>query len=239
MREFAKAGWTYEAGLVGHSVGPWWHQQEPIFCRGARQVLEPGMVVALEPYVTHWHCQDLFLITQPSRICCLATSIPVKCWSSTAGVTYLRQSPATVDIVPGDARLSLERETGQPSGRHQYHLFVIDAFSSGSIPMHLLTRESVMLYRQALAPDGVIAFHISNHHLDLRPVIRGHARESGMASLEFIRAAEARTAYSAWAVISNDQSFIARGRPLAQPVTTDARSLLWTDGFSSLTSVLR
>lgn len=153
--------------------------------------------------------------------------------------TYLRQSPATVDIVPGDARLSLERETGQPSGRHQYDLFVIDAFSSGSIPMHLLTRESVMLYRQALAPDGVIAFHISNHHLDLRPVIRGHARESGMASLEFIRAAEARTAYSAWAVISDDQSFIARGRPLAQPVATDARSLLWTDGFSSLTSVLR
>jgi hypothetical protein len=43
-QEFAKIGWTYEAGLVGHSVGPWWHQQEPIFCRGGRQVLEPGMV---------------------------------------------------------------------------------------------------------------------------------------------------------------------------------------------------
>ena len=55
---------TYEAGLVGHSVGPWWHQQEPIFCRGGRQVLEPGMVVALEPYMAHWHCQDLFLITE-------------------------------------------------------------------------------------------------------------------------------------------------------------------------------
>lgn len=63
-QEFARIGWTYEAGLVGHSVGPWWHQQEPIFCRGARQVLEPGMVVALEPYLAHWHCQDLFLITE-------------------------------------------------------------------------------------------------------------------------------------------------------------------------------
>ena len=61
---FAEIGWTYEAGLVGHSVGPSWHQQEPIFCRGGREVLEPGMVVALEPYVTHWHCQDLFLITE-------------------------------------------------------------------------------------------------------------------------------------------------------------------------------
>lgn len=64
VQHFTKAGWTYEAGLVGHSVGPWWHQQEPIFCRGGPQILEPGMVVALEPYLGHWHCQDLFLITQ-------------------------------------------------------------------------------------------------------------------------------------------------------------------------------
>jgi Xaa-Pro aminopeptidase len=63
IERFAKIGWTYEAGLVGHSVGPWWHQQEPIFCRGGREHLEPGMVVALEPYVAHWHLQDLFLIT--------------------------------------------------------------------------------------------------------------------------------------------------------------------------------
>jgi Xaa-Pro aminopeptidase len=63
-RRFAQIGWTYEAGLVGHSVGPWWHQQEPIFCRGSRHLLEPGMVVALEPFYGHWHCQDLFLITQ-------------------------------------------------------------------------------------------------------------------------------------------------------------------------------
>ena len=64
VQMFAKAGWAYSAGLVGHSIGPWWHQQEPIFCRGGRQALEPGMVVALEPYLTHWHCQDIFLITQ-------------------------------------------------------------------------------------------------------------------------------------------------------------------------------
>jgi Xaa-Pro aminopeptidase len=64
VKEFGKIGWTYEAGLVGHSVGPWWHQQEPIFCRDGQQVLQPGMVVALEPYLAHWHCQDLFLITE-------------------------------------------------------------------------------------------------------------------------------------------------------------------------------
>jgi Xaa-Pro aminopeptidase len=63
-RQFAQIGWSYEAGLVAHSVGPWWHQQEPICCRGSRHQLEPGMVVALEPFHAHWHCQDLFLITQ-------------------------------------------------------------------------------------------------------------------------------------------------------------------------------
>ncbi|MDB5590418.1 M24 family metallopeptidase [Enterovirga sp.] len=60
---FQAIGWTYTAGLVGHSVGAWWHQQEPIFCRGGRTILEPGMVVALEPFLDHWHCQDLFLVT--------------------------------------------------------------------------------------------------------------------------------------------------------------------------------
>ena len=61
--QFARIGWEYKPGLVGHSVGPWWHQQEPIFCRGNRIPLEQGMVIALEPFVDHWHCQDLFLIT--------------------------------------------------------------------------------------------------------------------------------------------------------------------------------
>ena len=60
---FARIGWEYRAGLMGHSVGPWWHQQEPIFCRGGRISLERGMVIALEPFLDHWHCQDLFLIT--------------------------------------------------------------------------------------------------------------------------------------------------------------------------------
>jgi len=63
MNDFKKAGWADNHMLIGHSVGPWWHQQEPIFCRGSRVPLEPRMVVALEPFLDHWHCQDLLLIT--------------------------------------------------------------------------------------------------------------------------------------------------------------------------------
>ncbi len=66
VRKFAQIGWEYTAGLVGHSVGPWWHQQDPILCKGSRVPLEPGMVVAWEPYLAHWHCQALYLITDKS-----------------------------------------------------------------------------------------------------------------------------------------------------------------------------
>ena len=64
MAEFEKAGWMYGSLLVGHSVGPWWHQQEPILARGSDLVLEPGMVIAMEPHYKHWHLQDMVLVTE-------------------------------------------------------------------------------------------------------------------------------------------------------------------------------
>lgn len=62
MREFEKRGWAYKSLLVGHSVGPWWHQQEPILCRGSDILLEEGMVLALEPHLDHWHLQDMIVV---------------------------------------------------------------------------------------------------------------------------------------------------------------------------------
>jgi len=80
--------------------------------------------------------------------------------------TFLRDSKARCEIVSGDARRSLEAE---PDGR--FGLLVIDAFSGDAIPVHLLTTEAVELYRRKLAPGGVIAFHISNNHFELEPVL--------------------------------------------------------------------
>lgn len=68
MARFASIGWTYKASLVGHSVGAWWHQQEPIFRRGCGVSLQKGMVVALEPFIDHWHCQDIYLITDGAPV---------------------------------------------------------------------------------------------------------------------------------------------------------------------------
>ena len=62
MREFGKRGWAYKSLLVGHGVGPWWHQQEPILCRGSDTLLEEGMVLALEPHLDHWHLQDMIVV---------------------------------------------------------------------------------------------------------------------------------------------------------------------------------
>ena len=63
MNDFKKAGWPDNHMLIGHSVGPWWHQQEPILRRKSEHVLEEGMVLALEPHVNFWHVQDMVLVT--------------------------------------------------------------------------------------------------------------------------------------------------------------------------------
>lgn len=59
---FAKAGKKYHSILAGHSVGCWWHQQEPVISRDNPLVLEEGMVIAMEPHINHWHIQDMFVI---------------------------------------------------------------------------------------------------------------------------------------------------------------------------------
>ena len=63
VESFHRAGWDYQAGLIGHSVGPWWHQQAPILTRTCDTILEQGMVLAIEPFVEYWHTQDMVLLT--------------------------------------------------------------------------------------------------------------------------------------------------------------------------------
>lgn len=64
MHEYARVGWSYNSLLIGHGVGAWWHQQEPILRRGSDMVLEAGMVLALEPHKDHWHVQDMILVRE-------------------------------------------------------------------------------------------------------------------------------------------------------------------------------
>lgn len=68
MGEYRKAGWPDHHMLIGHGVGCWWHQQEPILRRKSEHVLEPGMVLALEPHVNFWHVQDMILVTDGAPV---------------------------------------------------------------------------------------------------------------------------------------------------------------------------
>ena len=88
--------------------------------------------------------------------------------------SYLADSAGTIRVKLGDARLTLARESAL------FDVLVLDAFSSDAIPVHLLTREAFELYKQRLAPHGVIAVHISNRYLDLRPSLMRVAADSGL-----------------------------------------------------------
>src|SRR6185503_13323463 len=88
--------------------------------------------------------------------------------------SYLNDSPAKIEIAMGDARLSLEREEPE-----NFDVLAVDAFSSDSIPVHLLTKQAMDLFFRHLKPDGILAVHISNRYLDLQPVIRGESQATG------------------------------------------------------------
>jgi Xaa-Pro aminopeptidase len=62
VKKFASYKMDYHHMIAGHSVGAWWHQQEPVISRGNPRVLEEGMVIAMEPHLGHWHIQDMFVV---------------------------------------------------------------------------------------------------------------------------------------------------------------------------------
>jgi hypothetical protein len=104
---------------------------------------------------------------------------PVVAELARAHFTYVTRSPAEVEIVIGDARVSLEREEAR--GSRPYTLLLVDAFSGDAIPTHLLTVEAMRLYASRLEPDGVLLLHVSNRYYELLPIIAANAREVGLS----------------------------------------------------------
>jgi hypothetical protein len=141
--------------------------------------------------------------------------------------TYLADSPAKIDVVLGDARLSLEREPPQ-----QFDLLVLDAFSSDAIPIHLLTKEAFAIYRKHVKPDGLIAIHISNRHLNLQPVVGGLAQAFGLKLSIFsldIPPGQQGEYPSTWALLEPSQF----------PPAPRGDEVLWTDDHSFLLGILK
>ena len=157
--------------------------------------------------------------------------------------TYLAHCPATVDVVMGDARLSMERElaAGQPQ---QFDLIALDAFSSDAIPVHLLTREAFRLYFKELKPNGVIAVHTSNRYLDLRPVVENLARYFAL-DIAVISDDDPKDPWvyrSTWILATKDHTLLAGEEISAAaelPSFVPSPVGLWTDDRTSLVEILR
>jgi hypothetical protein len=152
--------------------------------------------------------------------------------------TYLRDSAAHIDIVEGDARTSLTAETPQ-----HFDVLVIDAFSGDAIPLHLLTTQAVALYRRHLVPGGILAFHISNQHVNLEPEIALLADAAGMKAMRVSSAGNPETGeFSAtWMLLSDNSGFFSLpdvAGHVRQPIN-NPNVHLWTDDYSSLLPLLR
>ncbi len=154
--------------------------------------------------------------------------------------TYMRDCPGRRDVVLGDARLSLAGARD-----HSYGLIVGDVFSSDAIPVHLLTREAIRLYRSKLTTDGVLALHISNRYLDLGPVAAELARNAGLACLSQDEpAAAARRvpgkAAAHWVLMTRrpDRLGPVASDPRWRPCRREPGAALWTDDFSNIVEAL-
>ncbi len=156
--------------------------------------------------------------------------------------TFLRDSRANLNVVLGDARLSL---AFAPDGK--FDLIIVDAYNSDAIPVHLVTREALALYVRKLAPGGLIAFHISNDHLDLEPVFGNLARDARLTALTRadtnVSAKETTLgkAPSLWLVMARRKEDVAAlaADSRWRPSRRNDRQAVWTDDYSSVLSVFR
>jgi spermidine synthase len=173
--------------------------------------------------------------------------------------TYLANSRAELEIVEGDARISLASELGKEGGG-RFDFLIIDAFNSDAIPVHLVTREAFDLYRKSLREGGVLAVHVSNRHFDLSPLIARLGEGIGFSNTS-IETTDQLTPYlsaeSFWMFLSSDAGRLSSLRRLAllrrsqlrlphdairvhvfsSAETTDVRP--WTDDYSDLFGALR
>ena len=145
-------------------------------------------------------------------------------------------SAAAHRIILGDARLRLREAPDS-----HYGLLILDAFSSDSVPAHLVTSQAMDLYLSKLAPDGLMVFHISNRYLNLEPLVSGLSQEKGLSALiRHDREFDASIAKypSSWVVIGRSDAALGK-------LVSDSQwrrlngNVLWTDDFSNIFSLIK
>ncbi len=152
--------------------------------------------------------------------------------------TYVRHSKAQIEVVSGDARVSMMNEPPQ-----RYDVIAVDAFSGDAIPVHLITSEALELYKKHLAPDGVIAFHVSNRYLHLAAVVRQIADHAGMSATDIHTEDDDEHAVfgAEWVLVTSDSALAAAFKVSAdtQDISVPPGLRRWTDDYNSLLPILR
>jgi hypothetical protein len=151
--------------------------------------------------------------------------------------TFLGASGAEIETVLGDARLNMEREPPQA-----YDIIVIDAFSSDSIPVHLITREAMAVYLKHMKPDGVIAFHVTNRFLKLAPVVKRISEAFDLHTVLVADEAEdSEFSKTDWVLVSRNRALLER-----EDIASGAESIsdipglrIWTDDYNNLFRILK
>jgi len=155
--------------------------------------------------------------------------------------TYLQNCAPDAQVILGDGRLAL---ASAPPG--EYDLMILDAYNSDALPVHLMTREALQLYLSRLAPEGVLAFNITNAHMNLEPVLAALAQDASLVSRTqdevYIDPAEGERGKinSKWLIIARTPADLGSlaDDPQWLPSRTRPGMRVWTDDFSSVLSVL-
>ena len=151
--------------------------------------------------------------------------------------SFMRDSKAHIEMVQGDARLSLEKESPQ-----NFDVLAVDAFSGDSIPVHLITREAMAVYLRHLQPQGVIAFHITNRYLSLAPVVLAIAKAHGLqAVLVHDKAEGSPLRATDWVLVARDPAMLQQEalKRVASAIVARPELGVWSDDFNNLFAVLK
>jgi hypothetical protein len=154
--------------------------------------------------------------------------------------SFLRTCAPQAAIVLGDARLSIAH--AKPAS---FDLLALDAFSSDSVPIHMLTREAFADYARALQPKGMLLVHISNRFLDLTPVVAAAAQAGGWRAIALVDRPlqdEEGSAVSHWIALSRDPTAIERLEGIGtgwKRLPYDPGNRGWTDDYASILPLLR
>jgi SAM-dependent methyltransferase len=151
--------------------------------------------------------------------------------------SFMADSPATIDTVLGDARLSMEREPPQ-----DFDVLAVDAFSGDSVPVHLITAEAMDVYLRHMKPDGIIAFHVTNRFLWMPPVVENIAKAKGLhVALIHDENDNPLLRNTDWVLVARNPAVLAREAIASRssPIRGISGLGVWTDDFNNLFDVLK